>query len=92
MGYTESELTITIVSAWGKGGFLLHVRILIPLHREIAWWMLDLYFGLDASGFDKSSQSSLYTRYAVQDIEDTPPSSISQVFGTDYDGHIRVPQ
>ena len=23
--------------------------------RQIAWWMLDLFFGLDASGFDKSS-------------------------------------
>ena len=22
--------------------------------RQISWWMLDLYFGLDASGFDKS--------------------------------------
>jgi hypothetical protein len=26
--------------------------------RQIAWWMLDLYFGLDATGFDKSSGSS----------------------------------
>jgi hypothetical protein len=23
----------------------------------IAWWMLDLYFGLDASGFDRSGWS-----------------------------------
>ncbi len=30
----------------------------LPL-RQISWWMLDLYFGLDASGFDKSGTHTL---------------------------------
>ena len=30
--------------------------------RQIAWWMLDLFFGLDASGFDKSSAYLLSPR------------------------------
>lgn len=37
--------------------------------RQIAWWMLDLYFGLDATGFDKSSVSSSFRRDIVQTTE-----------------------
>ena len=28
----------------------------LELFSTIAWWMLDLWFGLDASGFDKASK------------------------------------
>jgi hypothetical protein len=29
--------------------------------RTIAWWMLDLWFGLDASGFDRASKLPYWT-------------------------------
>lgn len=31
--------------------------IIMTGYRNIAWWMLDLWFGLDASGFEKASES-----------------------------------
>jgi len=39
---------------------------------EIAWWMLDLYFGLDASGFDHASKihTSRSYRYLLNIIAD----------------------
>ena len=30
----------------------------VELFSTVAWWMLDLWFGLDASGFDKASKFS----------------------------------
>lgn len=55
--------------------------------------MLDLYFGLDASGFEKSSRPSSCTCTATRVIDSfSPHSQVPQVSGSDYDGHVRVPQ
>lgn len=55
--------------------------------------MLDLYFGLDATGFEKSSESSSCAFDVVQTVENfLPHSPIPRVSGSDYDGDICMPQ
>ncbi|KAH9913920.1 uncharacterized protein B0H18DRAFT_887613, partial [Fomitopsis serialis] len=56
------------IAAFCFGGFLYALWTYVPLHLirtalslstiicTIAWWMLDLWFGLDASGFDNASK------------------------------------
>ncbi|KAI0343039.1 hypothetical protein BDW22DRAFT_1316922, partial [Trametopsis cervina] len=50
-------VALILIAAFCFGGFLYALWTYAPLYfllLQIAWWMLDLYFGLDASGFDKS--------------------------------------
>lgn len=53
---TEGELMVEQFYHWViRNSGVTRPRWLILSLSEIAWWMLDLYFGLDASGFQKSS-------------------------------------
>ena len=54
--------------------------------------MLDLYFGLDASGFEKSSEPSPYICITIWAIYGFSRSRVPQLSGSNYDGHVRVPK
>ncbi|KAG2042631.1 hypothetical protein BDR03DRAFT_943864 [Suillus americanus] len=48
-------VALMLIAAFCFCGFLYALWTLSRNHaRTIAWWMLDLWFGLDASGFDKA--------------------------------------
>ncbi|KAF9779137.1 hypothetical protein BJ322DRAFT_1013723 [Thelephora terrestris] len=47
-------VVLMIIAAFCFAGFLY------ALWTQIAWWMLDLYFGLDAAGFDRSTEFHHY--------------------------------
>lgn len=53
---------IKLVSSYGSGSvqsiFKMTGMLTLELFSTIAWWMLDLWFGLDASGFHNASMFS----------------------------------
>ncbi|KII87361.1 hypothetical protein PLICRDRAFT_42989 [Plicaturopsis crispa FD-325 SS-3] len=54
-------VVLMLIAAFCFGGFLYALWTLSRNQAQysigtIAWWMLDLWFGLDASGFDKATQ------------------------------------
>ncbi|CAE6462062.1 unnamed protein product [Rhizoctonia solani] len=56
--FTEFAV-LMLVAAFCFGGFLYALWTLgrdTYSSGQIAWWMLDLWFGLDASGFDRASE------------------------------------
>ncbi|EGN96774.1 hypothetical protein SERLA73DRAFT_75638 [Serpula lacrymans var. lacrymans S7.3] len=49
-------VVLMMIAAFCFGGFLLSRKQARHSVSTIAWWMLDLWFGLDASGFDRASE------------------------------------
>ncbi len=62
--------------------------LFISFGSQISWWMLDLWFGLDASGFDNAGKVLPVFWFGY--IEPTLYSAISSRFWATYDDNIRV--
>ncbi|KAL0575972.1 hypothetical protein V5O48_006006 [Marasmius crinis-equi] len=78
-------LALMLIAAFCFCGFLYALWTLSRTDAQytvgtIAWWMLDLWFGLDASGFDKASQSA--SSNSSINIPDTlPPAEFHPLMG-----------